>query len=109
MIHKLFSLWRSIQQHLFTYIEENLEPLTEKEQEFVRVVELSRIDEHIVPYRWVGNGRKPEDRKSLALSFILLPIMLYHALQLIVVSAMARKMSSTGSLYAPNGRKLQNL
>ena len=65
MMHKLFSLWRSIQQHLFPYIEENLEPLTEKEQEFVRVVELSRIDEHIGPYRWVGNGRKPEDRKSL--------------------------------------------
>ena len=34
------------------------------------MVELSRIDEHIVPYRWVENGRKPEDRKSLALSFI---------------------------------------
>ena len=69
-MHTLFSLWRSIQQHLFPYLEEKLEPLTEKEQEFVRVAELLRIDEHMCPYRWVGNGRKPEDRKCLALSFI---------------------------------------
>jgi hypothetical protein len=69
-MHKLFSLWRSIQQKLFPHLEEELDPLTEREKEFVRVAELAAIDKHIGPYRWVGNGRKPSDRKSLALAFI---------------------------------------
>jgi len=69
-MHKLFSLWRSIQQYLFPHIEENLEKLTEREREFVRVVELAEVDKHIGVYGWVGNGRKPKDRKSLALAFI---------------------------------------
>jgi len=69
-MHTLFSLWRSIQQQLYPYLEEILDPLTEKEREFIRIAELIRIDRHIEPYRWVGNGRKPKDRKSLALSFI---------------------------------------
>jgi len=47
-----------------------LDPLTEKEQEFIRVVELAAIDQFLEPYRWVGNGRKPEDRKGVALAFI---------------------------------------
>jgi hypothetical protein len=70
MMHILFSLYRSIQQLLFPYLEENLDPLTEREQEFVLVAELARIDKHLEPYGWVGNGRKPRDRKSLALAFI---------------------------------------
>ena len=69
-MHRLFSLRRSIQQYLFPYLEEELGPLSEREREFVRVAELAGIDKHIVPYRWVGNGRKPSDRKSLALAFI---------------------------------------
>ena len=66
----LFSLWHSIQQRLFPHLEKELEPLTKKEQEFVRVVELAAIDKFLVPYGWVGNGRKPKDRKALALAFI---------------------------------------
>jgi hypothetical protein len=69
-MHQLFSLWRSIQQYLIPYIEENLDSLTEREQEFVKVVELASVDRHIGPYRWIGNGRKPSDRKALILAFI---------------------------------------
>jgi len=69
-MHKLFSLWRSIQQSLFPHLEEELDPLTEREKEFVRVAELARVDKHVWPYQWVGNGRKPSDRKALALAFI---------------------------------------
>jgi hypothetical protein len=66
----LFSLWRSIQYKLFPHLEKELDPLTEKEQEFVRVAELASIDKHLGPYRWGGNGRKPIDRKSFVLAFI---------------------------------------
>ena len=55
---------------LFPCLEKENEPLTEKEQEFVRVAELASIDKFLGPYRWVGNGRKPKDRKARALAFI---------------------------------------
>ena len=66
----LFSLWNSIQQYLLPHIEENIGALTEKEAMFVRVAELACVDRHIGPYRWSGFGRKPKDRKAMALAFI---------------------------------------
>ena len=69
-MNTIFSLWVSIQQKLFPWLEEVLDPLTEKEKEFVRIAELAEVDKHIGPYRWVGNGRKPKDRKGMALAFI---------------------------------------
>jgi hypothetical protein len=36
----------------------------------MQVAELARVDKHIGPYRWMGNGRKPSDRKAMALAFI---------------------------------------
>ena len=68
-MHILFSLWQSIQQKLFPRLEKEYGTLTEKEQEFVRVVEFASIDRFLVPYQWVGNGRKPKDRKALAFAF----------------------------------------
>lgn len=69
-MNTLFSLWHSIQQVLFPHLEELLDPLTEKERDFIRVAELAVVDRHIGPYRWIGNGRKPKDRKAMALAFI---------------------------------------
>jgi hypothetical protein len=69
-MNTIFSLWVSIQQKLFPWLNEVLDPLTEKEKEFVRIAELAEVDKHIGPYRWIGNGRKPLDRKSAALAFI---------------------------------------
>ena len=69
-MNALFRLWISIQQELFPRLEEVLEPLSEREKEFVRIAELAEVDEHMGPYRWIGNGRKPKDRKGMALSFI---------------------------------------
>jgi hypothetical protein len=59
----------SIQQSLFPHLEEILDPLTEKEREFVRIVELMEVDKHLRQYGWVGIGRKPKDRKALVLAF----------------------------------------
>jgi hypothetical protein len=70
MMNTIFSLWISIQQKLFPWLNEVLDPLTKMEKEFVRIAELAKVDKHIGPYRWVGNGRKPIDRKIVALAFI---------------------------------------
>jgi hypothetical protein len=60
----------SIQQYLIPHVEENIGALTDKEMDFVRVAEIAAIDKHIKPYRWVGFGRKPKDRKAMALAFM---------------------------------------
>ena len=69
-MHILFSPWHSIQQNLFPHLEKELDTLSEKEKEFIRVVEFSEIDKFLGPYGWSGNGRKPKDRKALAPGFI---------------------------------------
>jgi len=66
----LFTLWQSIQHTLFPWLEEDLDPLTEKEQEFVRVIELAEVQKHMTPYRWQGIGRKREDRLTIVKAFV---------------------------------------
>lgn len=63
-------MWHHIQHTLFPWMEEVLDPLTEKQREFVRVVELADIQQHIRPYRWQGIGRKREDRLAIVLAFV---------------------------------------
>ena len=69
-MNQLSSIWHSIQHTLFDWLEKELDPLTEKQKEFVAVVELAELDRHINPYRWKGVGRKPGYRLSLAKAFI---------------------------------------
>ena len=66
----LFSIWRRIQLTLLPNLEDQLGTMTAKEKEFARVAELAQVDKHLRAYRWVGNGRKPHDRKAIALAFI---------------------------------------
>lgn len=66
----LFQIWHSIQNSLFPWLEEELDPLTEKEQKFVQVVSLMDLNSHMTPYRWQGTGRKRKDRVSIAKAFI---------------------------------------
>jgi len=66
----LLSVWNTIQNNLFPYFEEVLEPLSEKEQRFIQVVTLMNPQKHMSNYKWKGNGRKPEDRVSLLKAFI---------------------------------------
>ena len=64
------SIWQTIQHTLFPWLEQELDPLTEKEQEFVRVIELAEIQKHMSPYRWRGIGRKREDRLAILKAFV---------------------------------------
>jgi hypothetical protein len=51
-------------------MEEALEPLTEKQREFERVIELAEVQKHMSPYRWQGIGRKREDRLEIVRAFV---------------------------------------
>jgi len=66
----LFDIFHTIQSSLFPWLEEELDPLTEKEQEFVRVISLMDLEKNMTQYHWYGRGRKPKDRVSIAKAFI---------------------------------------
>jgi hypothetical protein len=66
----LFNIWHSIQNTLFPWLEKELDPLTVKQQEFVRVVELAEVQKHMSPYRWQGIGRKRNDRLAILKAFV---------------------------------------
>ena len=66
----LFDIWNTIQYKLFPWLEEELDPLTEKEQQFVQAISLIDLRTHNQPYCWRGIGRKRKDRTSIAKAFI---------------------------------------
>ena len=66
----LFDIWHSIQHTLFPWLENELDPLTEKQQEFIRVIELAEVQKHMSPYRWQGVGRKRDDRLAILEAFV---------------------------------------
>src|SRR3972149_8417972 len=69
-MNSLFNVWHSIQNTLFPWLGKELEPLTEKQQEFVRVIELAEVQKHMSPYRWQGIGRKRDDRLAIVKAFV---------------------------------------
>jgi len=61
--------WLRIQGSLFPWLQEELGPLTEKQQRFVMILELIRIEEHLNDY-YGGMGRPPKSRAAIARAFI---------------------------------------
>ena len=68
-MNALHRLACNIQRQLFPAWEAEVGVLSEKEQEFVRIVALSELERFMGPYRWQWVGRKPEDRLPLAKAF----------------------------------------
>jgi len=66
----LFEIWYTTQAKLFPWLEEHLDPLSEKEKQFVQVVSLMDVPKHLRAYRWCGIGRKREDRSAIAKAFV---------------------------------------
>ena len=58
-MHTLSKMWHSIQNTLFPWLEEELDPLTEKQRQFVSVMELLDPVPFLTQFQWCGNGRKP--------------------------------------------------
>jgi len=69
-LHKeLSQIWLRVQGSLFPWLEEELGPLTEKQQQLVQILELIRIEEHLRSYSG-SSGRPPADRVSIARAFV---------------------------------------
>jgi len=66
----LFEVWHTTQTRLFPWLEERVDPLSEKEQQFVQVVSLMDLNKHMREYRWIGIGRRRADRASIAKAFV---------------------------------------
>jgi hypothetical protein len=61
--------WQSIQSTLFPWLEEELGPLTEKQQQLVQTLEIIRI-EQCLPQHFHEPGRPQKDRAAIARAFV---------------------------------------
>ncbi len=61
--------WQSIQTMLFPWLEKDLGPLTEKQQQLVQTLEIIRI-ESLVPRQFMVPGRPLKDRAAIARAFV---------------------------------------
>jgi len=68
-MNKISRVRDHIESTLFPFIEEELGPLTEKQQKLVSILEMDRIED-FVPVRWWHRGRLSQDRVSLAKIFL---------------------------------------
>jgi len=66
----LFDFWHIIQTELFPWLEQELDPLSEKEREFVQIISIIDLPGHTHEYRWRGIGRKKKSRLNMAKAFI---------------------------------------
>jgi hypothetical protein len=69
LLSKLSQYWNRIQGTLFPQLEEELDPLTEKQQQLVTILELIRIEQYIPDYRGYA-GRPQKTRSAIARSMV---------------------------------------
>jgi hypothetical protein len=70
LVDSLSKFWNRIQGTLFPFLEEELEPLTEKQKQLVSILELIRIEEFIPQVGPRQEGRPLSDRASIARAFV---------------------------------------
>jgi len=61
--------WSNIQDTLFPLLEEELDPLTKKQQQLVTILEVVRIEQYVPDYRFY-EGRPRKTRCAIARSFV---------------------------------------
>ena len=61
--------WLSIQTTLFPWLEDELGPLTEKQQQLVQTLEIIRVEDHL-PRRFTVPGRPAKDRAAIGRAFV---------------------------------------
>lgn len=69
MFDTLSRFWENIQGSLFPWLEEELPPLTEKQQQLVAILEVVRV-EQFIPSHFGFRGRPPKNRSALARAFV---------------------------------------
>jgi len=72
---RLSQYWGIIQANLFPWLQEELGPLTEKQQQLITILEFARIEEFIPNYKGYV-GRPQDNRCALARAFIAKAV--YH-------------------------------
>lgn len=80
----LSSTFNSIQKWLFPVLEEEMGELTEKQCEFVRVVELIDPERFMTAFYWSGVGRPPKERQSIFKAFIAKSIYNYPTTKVLI-------------------------
>ena len=58
----LSNLWNSLQSWLFPHLERELGELSERDRNFIRVVESTQLGPLLRLYKWKGFGRKSLER-----------------------------------------------
>lgn len=66
----LSDLWNTIQRSLFPSLEVELDALTEKQKQFVEVIEILEPGPFLRQFGWKGIGRKPHSRLALLKAFV---------------------------------------
>jgi hypothetical protein len=66
---RLSQYWNKIQGLLFPYLEEELDPLTKKQQQLISILEFVRIEEFLPSY-YGCEGRPQKTRCAIARSFV---------------------------------------
>lgn len=67
---KLAQYWEKIQGSLFPWLEQELPPLTKKQQQLVAILEVLRIEEFITPFQSGYRGRPEKCRRAIVRAFI---------------------------------------
>lgn len=80
----ILNMWRTLQYELFPWFEEVLDPLTERERQFVQVVSLIDFGKHMREYQWRGIGRKRKARTSLAKAFIAKAVYNFETTEILI-------------------------
>ena len=74
----LSQYWSNIQGTLFPLLEEELDPLSAKQQQLVSILELIRIEQFIPDYRWY-EGRPRKNRCAIARAFVAKAVYNMHS------------------------------
>lgn len=80
----LFVIWNTIQTQLFPWLEQELDPLSDKEREFVQVVSLLDLPSHMKQFRWRGFGRKKKSRINMAKAFVAKSIYKFETTDILI-------------------------
>jgi hypothetical protein len=80
----LLGVWNSIQSELFPYFEQELDPLTQKEREFIQIITLLDLPNHMKAFRWKGFGRKRKNRLAMAKAFVAKAVYKFETTEILI-------------------------
>jgi hypothetical protein len=80
----LFDVWHIIQTELFPWLEQELDPLSDKEREFVQIVSLLDLPSHTRGYCWRGFGRKRKSRLNMAKAFVAKSVYKFDTTEILI-------------------------